>query len=190
MRPIALTLVPLATLMLAAAVPSQQAPEREMQTGVKTSDEVYAAVAEIQVKFGVPGQGEDAVGKAIRDLFTQVTDAGFTPLGQIRVAVVSPLPPPADGSMALQVRIPVIEQPTEQDLQADAPLSITKLEATRVAYTYHKGSIQDVQLSFARLIQWIMAQKLEIAGAPFMIIHATPDRDPMKQVAELQIPVK
>jgi len=190
MRPIPLTLALLIIMMLAAAALSQQAPQREMQTGVKTSDEVYAAVAEVQVKPGVPGQGEEAVGTAIQDLLTQVADAGFTPLGSIQVAVVSPLPPPADGSMTLQIRIPIIEQPTPEDLQPDAPLSIAKLAATQVAYTYHKGPMQDVELSFARLMQWVMAQNLPMAGAPFIIIYGTPDPDPMKQVAELQVPVK
>jgi effector-binding domain-containing protein len=176
-------------LFATAAAWGQAAPQREPQMGLKTSDACIAGVTEVEVKTAEMAQAYARIGEAIDELATSLRDAGFTILGVIHVAVVGPLPPPA-GEMTLQVRMPVIEQPTEEDLRPDALPRLMKLEAMKVAYTYNKGPIEDNQVAFMRLIQWVMGQKLEIAGAPCLILYGQPAGDPMQQVSELQVPVK
>ncbi len=168
---------------------AQPTGPREVQTGTKMSDLCYVAVSEVTVKAADAAKTENLVGQAIQELGTMVTDAGFSPVGTVHVAVVSPLPPPAPGDMAFQVRLPILEQPAEEDLKAGGPLTIVKLDTTKVAYTYSKGPMADTGNTFARLFEWAVANKLQIAGAPFLIIYQY-NPDPMQQVVELQVPVK
>ena len=168
---------------------AQPAAPREIQTGTKMSDLCYVAVSEVTVKAADAAKTENLISQAMQELGTMATDAGFSPVGTLHVAVVGPLPPPPPGDITLQVRLPILEQPTEEDLKPGGPLTIVKLEATKVAYTYHRGPISDAETSFMRLFQWAAGQQLETTGAPSLIVYQY-NPDPMRQVVELQVPVK
>ncbi len=192
----AVTIVALA-MLVTSAVASAQAPERAIQTGVKTTDAGWATMAQVTVSLDDLPAASKIMYEAFTKLWTEALAAGLTPLGPAHVVLLSMLTAPlAGGEFSFEVQLPFIEQPTEEDLDGAGGLLIVPIEATKVAYTYHKGSTEDPQAaftalsdSFVRLYQWLMANGHEPAGPPHIIAYGT-DETGGFQAAELQVPIE
>jgi effector-binding domain-containing protein len=167
-----------------------QAPEREIQTGVKTTGEGWAVMTQVTVSIDDFSAAGKTFGDAFDKLWTGALAVALTPLGPGHMVMTNiPAAPPAEGELTLEVQLPIIEQPTDEDLDAVGDLFIVPIEATKVAYTYHKGPVEQLQGSFMRLLGWVMANGHQLAGAPRIIAYAMSD-DPSLQTAELQVPIE
>lgn len=189
MRPWPVIMIVVVTALTSAALVQGQAPEREIQTGVKTTGDGWALMTQVTVPiddFGAAGKiFEDALGK----LHAGAQARGLTPLGPGRIVMLSmPAAPPEDGALSLEVQVPFIEQPTDEDLDVAGDLVIVPIEAAKVAYTYHRGPLEQLQGSFMRLFGWVIANGHQPAGGPRIIAYAVSD-DPSLQTAELQVPI-
>ncbi len=190
MRACRIVALGLAVLLIGIAAGwTQAAPERETQTGLKTTGEVCAAMTELKYTMADIAKAKDDLVPALMKLMEDTTKAGLTPLGPSQVVIAGVMPPDPAGNITLQLQLPVIEQATEADLKADAPLKMVKLAPTLVAYTFHKGGLVDLQNTLMRLFQWTMASGKEACGAPVVVLYKPPEADG-SMVAELQLPVK
>ncbi len=180
----------LACLLVAATVGwTQAAAEREIQTGLKTTGEAYAAQVELSYAMADIAKAKDEFPAALQKLMDDTTKAGLTPLGPGQIVIAGIMPPDPAGKITLEVQLPVIEQGTDKDLKGDAGVKLVKLPPTLVAYTFHKGGLLDLQTTFMRLFQWAQASGKEVSGAPTVIMYKPPTEDG-SMVAELQLPVK
>ena len=186
-----LTAMVVATIVLAsAAVVHGQAPEREMQTGVKTTADGWAVMTQVTVSVDDFGAAAKTFEDAFEKLWNSALAMGLTPLGPGHIVMMGmPVAPPEGGELSLEVQLPIIEQPTDEDLDAAGDLFIVPMEATKVAYTYHKGPFEQLQGSFMRLFGWVIANGHQPAGGPRIIAYAMSD-DPSLQTAELQVPIE
>jgi len=164
------------------------AQERAVQMGTKTSYAGYAVATELVMPIDDQAKAGKTFEKAFDDLASMAEAEGFTLLGQAQIVMQS-LTPPADGRMPLQLQLVIIEQPTEEDLKAEPGFKIVKLQGQKVAYTYHKGALDQIQMAMFGLVTWVTGNQIQIVGAPWIIIHFTPEGDE-PQVAEIQMPVK
>jgi len=186
MRMVSAFIIAFALTILAIPFAAAQAPAREMQIGTKTSDIGYA----ISLAIEIPTDDIQATEGILQDNFALLKEAteaaGFTPVGPARIEVEISFENRPQGDIPAKLQLVVAEQPTDEELD-DANLNIVVLEPVKVAYTYHKGSLRDLQISFMRLGQWVLGQGLEPNGFPRIIAYA-PGAEP--GVAEIQIPVK
>ena len=164
------------------------AQEKAIQIGTKTSSGGYAVTTEVVVAVDDGAKATAAFGKAIENLTNMATAEGFTLLGPARIAMKS-MGPGADGKLPTALELPIIDQPSDEDLKAQYGFGIVKLEEQKVAYTYHKGALDQLQMTMFGLLTWIGQQQLQIAGMPSITIY--PDAKAAEpQVAEVQVPVK
>jgi effector-binding domain-containing protein len=190
MRKSAVVILLAATVAFVSGALAQQPPERPIQTGVKTTAESYAVVTEQSVPMDQVATLRDNLPQALQKLGQDAQAAGYTLLGPVQVTISGVMPPSPDGKLTILIAMPVIEQPTEDELKAIEGLKVCRLEPTQVAYTFHKGGMMELQGSFMRLFQYTMGSGKEVIGAPTIIVA-----DPAKafgdtMVAELQLPVK
>jgi effector-binding domain-containing protein len=113
---------------------------------------------------------------------------GLTLLGPFRI-VLKNMGPTAEGTMPFQLQLPIIDQPTDEDLQADYGFEIVVLDAVEVAYTFHKGSMDQLQAPFMALMNWVPENGKQIAGLPCMIVYSVPENEE-PSIVELQVPVQ
>jgi len=159
-----------------------------MQMGTKTSDAGYAIAVDMAIALDDMAQAEDAFGTALDDLASMAEAEGLTLVGPWRVALRS-MGPTEDREMLFQLQMPIMEQPTEEDLAAEYGFEILQLAAQQVAYTYHKGPLDQVQMSLMGLIGWVQQNGMQLEGLPWMVIHHGPDGGE-PEGCELQAPVQ
>ena len=176
----------LAGLALLAAT-GAGAQERALQMGTKTSDAGYAVAVDVTIPLNDLAKAGVTFGKAFDDLATMAEAEGFTMLGPTRIVLKS-LGPTPEQTMPFQLQMMIVEQPTDEDLKAQLGFAILKLEPQKVAYTYHKGTLDQVQMSFMGLMLWLEQQGLQPAGMPWMVIYSTQGGGE-PQVCEIQAPV-
>jgi hypothetical protein len=172
--------------LLGATAPAQE--QRSVQTGVKTSDSGYATALQVQVPAGEDEEGQRIVREGFELLRDATVAAGFTPVGKARIVVQVGMEGPPQGTLPFLLQLPIIEQPTAEDLKAEHDLQLLPLKADKVAYTYHKGPVAEVPRTFMRLAQWTIGQGLDMVGQPTMILYDISGKVP--EVIEVQIPVK
>ncbi|MGQ9733171.1 MAG: hypothetical protein ACUVX8_18090 [Candidatus Zipacnadales bacterium] len=176
----------IALLLLVAGVKASP-QQHAIQRAVKTSQPAYALAMEVAIPLNDMARAGEIMEQAYEDLFAVATAEGFTPLGEMQIGMPSMMP--VEGKIPFQVLLVVIEEPTAEDLAPNATPKIAKIEPQKVAYTYHKGALDQLQMTFFGLFTWIGQQGLEIIGAPRIVIHPNPSGGE-PQTAELQIPVK
>jgi len=164
------------------------AQERAVQTGTKTCDAGYAVAVEVTIPLDDMEKAGETFGKAFDDLQSMAEAEGFTLLGPTRI-VLRNMGPTADGTMPFELQMLIIEQPTDADLQAQLGFAILRLEPQEVAYTYHKGTLDQIQMSFMGLINWVQETKLQLAGLPWMVMYPALDGGEPRS-CEIQVPVQ
>jgi len=179
-------LLVVATMLASATAGTAQ--ERAMQTGTKTSDAGYAVAVDVSIPLDDMGKAGATFGAAFDDLTSMAEAEGFTLVGFSRVAMKSMGPTP-DNRMLFQLQMPVMEQPTEEDLATDFGFEILQLHAQEVAYTYHKGSLDQVQAAFMGLIAWVQQNGRQLAGFPWMVVYPGSDGGEPSG-CEIQAPVQ
>ena len=176
----------MALLMLTGAAWGQ--PVRTLQTGTKTSEPGYVTSLEADV----PVADMEAAGQVVLERLTLLREAtiaaGFTPTGKLRAVLQVSMEAPPQATVPFLVQLYIAEQPTDADLKAEWGFGLLRAEPEKVAYTYHKGSMEGAQLTFMRLWQWTMAQGLDVAGYPYMVLYGAGDKPP--DLLEIQLPVK
>ena len=181
-----LTVCTLAALAWCALSAGQEAT-RELQMGTKTSDSGFAAALEVEVPITDPQGAEKTLLESFDLLQEAVVQAGFTPLGTAQVVLQISFDTRPQGAVPCQLLLPIIEQPSEDDLNNEGDFAVVPVEAGKVAYTYHKGSFRELEVTFMRLFQYAVANDLEPAGYPRVIVYTPGDE---AGVAEVQLPVK
>ena len=58
----------------------------------------------------------------------------------------------------------------------------------KVAYTFHKGPMDESQGTTMGLINWVMEQELQPTGGPEFVMNLSEGEEP--NVAEIRLPVK
>jgi hypothetical protein len=186
-----------ALAMLLTAAPAQT-PQREMQTGVKTTGPGWAAMTQITIGVDDLSKAQEAIGIAFGKVWSDVLEAGLTPLGpgQIVMMAMPAAPPGAGDEFNLEVQVPFAEQPTDEDLDGAGGLLIVPIEPVSVAYTYHKVAAPEAELawqpfmdSFTRLFQWMMGRGHQPAGGPRIVFY-TVGEGGLPEAAELQVPIE
>jgi len=179
-----------ATLSLLAVAAWTQAPQREVQTGLKTTGQSYATATELTFAMAEIANAPQALPDALTKLAEDTKKAGLTPVGPAQVSIAGVLPPDPAGKVTLQVQLPIIEVGTEDDLKGGAGVKVVKQDPVQVAYTYHKGGMAELQNAFFRLYNWAMAQGKEVTGLPTLVIFRAPTAEDDSILAELQLAVK
>ena len=95
---------------------------------------------------------------------------------------------PPGAFVRLAHQLYVAEQPSKEDLTAQFDFELAAVPEQKVAYTFHKGRLEDAQRTFMRLWQWTIAQGLDVIGYPTMVVNGVTDQDP--EVVEVQLPIK
>ncbi|MGQ9733170.1 MAG: hypothetical protein ACUVX8_18085 [Candidatus Zipacnadales bacterium] len=166
-----------------------QALEREMQIGTKTSDPGYVA----SLKVNVPIKDRAAAEQLIRDSFQLLMEAtkadGWTASGKARVVFEVSMENPPGEIIPFHLQLFIIEEPTKEELEAARDYELLRLEAEKVAYTFHKGAVEQLQITLMKLAQWMIGQGLDMEGYPCAIIHDLSSQN-APQVFEVQIPTK
>lgn len=185
-------------LLAVSAVACAQAPEREMQTGVKTTGAGWATIAQITIALNDLPKVEATLMAAFEELWTKTAAAGLTPLGPGHIVMLDmPARPPDTGDeLSIEVQIPFVEQPTEADLDGVGGVMIVPIDAAEVAYTYYKAPGPDLETawmglsgSFMRLYQWLMASGYQPVGGPRIIVY-TFSEGGKPEMAELQVAIR
>ncbi len=189
MKTVILVFLAVALTFLAAAG-SSQAAEREMQTGLKTTGESYAAMTELAFAMADLANTGEALPQAVAKLAEDTQKAGLTPLGPAQVSVAGVFPPDPAGKVTLQILLPIIEVGAGDDLNGGAGVKVVKRDSVQVAFTYHKGGLLGLQSGFFRLYNWALAQGKEVVGLPTLVVYEAPTADDDSMVAELQLAVK
>ncbi len=175
-----------------------QTPQREIQTGVKTTGPGWAAMAQVTIGVDDLSKAQEAIGAAFGNVWSDVLEAGLTPLGPSHIVMMGTLlaPPRAGDEYSLEVLVPFVEQPTDEDLDGAGGLLIVPIEPVKVAYTYHKVGGPELQPawqafmeSFTRLYLWIMGNGHQPAGGPRIVVYAV-DESGLPQMGELQVPIE
>jgi hypothetical protein len=161
---------------------------RPVQTGVKTSDSGYATARQVLVPAGEDEEGQRIVREGFELLRDATVAAGFTPVGKARIVVQVGMEGPPQGTLPFLLELFIIDQPTPDDLKAEHDFQLLPVKAEKVAYTFHKGPVAEVERTFMRLVQWTIGQGLDMAGQPTMILYDISGKVP--EVIEAQIPVK
>jgi len=190
-------MVVVAIVLTGAAIVHGQAPEREIQMGVKATGAGWAIMTQATISVDNLPAASKIMQEAFTKLWTEALAVGLTPLGPGHVVVMTmPVGPPQAGELSFEVQVPIIEEPTDADFDRVEEAVIVPIGDSKVAYTYHKGSSADPQAtftalsgSFTRLYQWLMAQGHEPTGPPRIIIYAV-DATGASQTAELQVPIE
>ena len=180
-------LVALALAVCLQAAVCCQDVARRTQMGVKTSDSGFATVLEIEVPIDDDEAGEKALLEAFDLLLEATKEAGFTPVGTGRITMRISFEVRPEGRVPFLLQVPIAEQPTEADREADESFDIVSIEPEKVAYTYHKGPYDEMEITLMRLVQWTIANEHDLNGHPTVIVYST---TPATEVAEVQIPVK
>jgi len=189
MRTLLVAVLVVALSVLAAGVWSQ-APQREIQTGIKTTGESYATMTELSFAMAELANARQALPEALVKLAEDTKKAGLTPLGPAQVSIAGVFPPDPAGKVTLQIQLPIIEVGTADDLNGGGGVKVVKQDPAQVAYTYHTGGMQELQNGFFRLYNWAMAQGREVAGLPTLVIYKAPTAEDDSMLAELQVAVK
>ena len=192
----AVMLAALAVLVTSTVVLAQ-APEREIQTGVRTTADGWAVMTQVTVSIDNLSAASKMMQEAFMKLWTEALAVGLTPLGPGHVVMMSmPTGPPQGGELSFEVQLPIIEEPTDRDFDRAEEAVIVPIEASKVAYTYYKGSGADPQAaftglsgSFTRLYQWLLAKGHEPSGPPRIIAYGVGETGAF-QAAELQAPIE
>jgi hypothetical protein len=176
-------------LLLIAITGAAQAAGRKAQTGVKTSDPGYVVSLDVPVPVGDLG----GAGRLIRENLDLLSDAaiaeGFTPVGKGRVVIQLNLQTPPQGAITVSLQQFILEEPSEEDLQVERDFALLCVPAERVAYTYHRGTLEELQGTFVRLMQWMIGEGLDPNGFPMAIAYSIPATG-LPEVYEVQMPVK
>jgi len=180
-------LVGLALAVCLQASACCQNAARRTQMGVKTSDSGFATALEIEVPIDDAEAGEKALLESFDLLLEATTEAGFTPVGTGRITMRISFEVRPEGRVPFLLQVPIVEQLTEEDWEADESFDIVRIEPEKVAYTYHKGPYEEMEITIMRLGQWTIANEHELSGYPTIIVYST---TPETEVAEVHIPVK
>jgi hypothetical protein len=164
------------------------AQERALQMGTKTSDAGYAVGVDVTIALDDMAKAGETFEKAFDNLATMAEAEGFTMLGPTRIVLKS-MGPTADQKMPFQLQMLIIQQPTDEDLKAQLGFALVKLEPQKVAFTYHKGTLDQIQMSFMGLMTWVQQNGLQFAGLPWIVIYPTAEGGE-PQVCEIQAPVQ
>jgi hypothetical protein len=164
------------------------AQERPLQTGTKTTEPGFVTSTELDVPTGDMEQGQRAMADGLALLREATQAAGFTLTGKARAVVQFSMQGPPGDTVPFLLQLFIAEQPTDEDLKAEFDFQLLPVKAEKVAYTYHKGPLAEVQRTFMRLWQWSMAQGLDVAGYPCMVVQGISEKAP--DVIEVQLPVK
>jgi hypothetical protein len=162
--------------------------ERPVQTGTKTSEPGYVTSLSAEVPVG-DVQASQQVVKDRLDLLREATlAAGFTPTGKARAVVQINMEAGPGQTVPFLLQLYIADQPTDADVKAEQDFELLPLPAEKVAYTFHRGSLEGAQLTFMRLWQWTMAKGLDVAGYPYMVLYGLGEDAPA--LIEVQLPVK
>lgn len=165
-----------------------QTGERQFRTGVKSSEPGYVTSLEVDVPVADADAAERLVSETYNLLREATLRAGFTPTGKARAVAKISTEGPLGATIRIALQLFVVEQPTDEDLKGGFDFELLHVDAEKVAYSFHKGSIRSAQATFMRLWQWTVAQGLDVNGYPCMVVYGLSDKAP--DVFEVQLPVK
>jgi len=175
-------------ILLAVTPALTQDIERPVQMGVKMTEPNAAVATQVSIRLDDMARSAELFEGAVGDLTSLAAAEGFTIIGPIHI-VTQGMGQPVDGKMAFELRLLIAEQPTQEDLATDYGFTVVMAPSQKVAYTFHKGSLDQSQGTVMGLIQSTMQNGMQMTGGPqFVICPMGADEEP--QVAEIRVPVK
>jgi len=161
---------------------------RPAQLGTKSTEPTVAVAVQVPVPLDDMGRSAELLGQAADDLTSMAVAEGLTLVGPMHI-VTQNMAQAVDGQMTFELRLLIAEQPTEADLAADYGFSLVVSAPQKVAFTYHRGPLAELQSTTMDLIQWVMQSGLQMAGGPEFVMYSVPELEEL-QVAEVRVPVQ
>jgi effector-binding domain-containing protein len=166
-------------------VAAQGQAQGRIQRDVKTVAPMYVAFVE---RASPPDQIPIEADEALTELWTSCEDNGYHPLdvGIITIAGVMS-PAPAD-NLKWEAWLPIIEQPTDEELRQDAAPRVKRVPRSEVAFTYHVGDPNDIENTLMGLFAWAGGKGLTLTGrARVLMIGMTGAANRPEFLAECQL---
>ena len=117
-------------------------------------------------------------------------DNGYHALDIGIITIAGVMGPAPAGNLKWEAWLPIVEQPTDEELREDAPVSVKRVPQSEVAFTYHVGDPNDVENTLMGLFAWAGGKGLRLTGgARVLITGMTGMGNRPEFVAECQLEV-